>query len=95
MKKRSVKTVIIGIDGVSKNRIMDYIRSGKMPVMEKLLSKSSCGALNSTILPITPRGLVGLLHGQESGQNGYLWVYPKKEGGLRMGLVLPFSSDIS
>ena len=80
MRNHSIKTIAIGIDGVSKNRIMNYIRAGKMPVMGKLLSGSSYGTLNSTILPITPVAWSASYTGKNPGKMGTYGFTRRKKG---------------
>jgi len=81
MRRHFIKTIVLGIDGVSSNRILNYVHEGKMPVMGKLLSMSSYGTLNSTILPITPVAWSVSYTGKNPGKTGIYGFTRRKKGG--------------
>lgn len=48
-----IEVLVVGLDGVTWDVILPFVREGKLPTFRKLLEEGSWGILKSTLPPVT------------------------------------------
>lgn len=48
-----IEVLVVGLDGVTWDVILPFVREGKLPTFRKLLEEDSWGILKSTLPPVT------------------------------------------
>lgn len=66
----SKKVILIGLDGATWDLLESWIKNNKLPTMRKLVEKSCCGILESTIPHVTPPAWTSIATGKNPAKHG-------------------------
>jgi predicted AlkP superfamily phosphohydrolase/phosphomutase len=70
--KKSLKTLIIGLDGATFDLILPFIEKGELPCFTYLLKNGAWGELASTLPPVTATAWPSFMTGENPGKHGIL-----------------------
>lgn len=70
MSERTVKTLLIGLDGATYDILDPLVAEGVMPNLGKIMDDGSRGILRSTMHPLTPPAWATLMTGRHPGNHG-------------------------
>ncbi len=68
----STRILWLGLDGADESTLGRMLRTGRMPVLQRALSRGTVAPLRSTALPITPAAWVAMYTGMNPGKTGIL-----------------------
>lgn len=71
--------VVIGIDGVSYRRLLQYSEDGKLPTFAKIIAEGASGPLESTIIPTSPIAWSASFSGKNPAKTGMYGFFTKSK----------------
>lgn len=78
--ERARKIMIIGLDGVPLNIIQQWMQTGQLPTLQRLVQKGTVGHLHSTIPPTSGPSWSSFVTGMNPGKTGIYDFLYRKEG---------------
>ena len=81
------RVVIIGLDSINLEIINPLINEKKLPVLEKLLSKSAFSSMSSVLPVNAASGWTSLLTGKNSGKHNIFDFYDKTNGSYNRNII--------
>ena len=70
--KKSLKTLIIGLDGATFDLILPFVAKGELPCFAYLMKNGAWGELASTLPPVTAAAWPSFMTGENPGKHGIL-----------------------
>ena len=77
-KSEGNKLVVIGWDGATWDLLTPWLEAGELPNLAELMESGSCGAIQSTPLPLSPAAWSTIITGQNPGKHGVFDWFERK-----------------